>query len=465
LSPSQVGIFNLGLTISGIIGLVIIFGLDRAVVRQIAFYSGKGEKNLELGVISSSTVIVFILGFIFIPIFWLTIDQIALFLFRKPELAPVVKVLLLSVPFAMFTRLGMGILQAYKMMKSMVFFEQVLIPFFRIVGTILVISLFAKTLTWISISYTLMISLGSILALIYVGYTYQQRKRDHYPKRSYTELLQFAWPFFGASILNRTNTYTETLLLGGLSTSQQVGLFSVSFKLAVTLTIIFQAINTVAAPFIAEMFARSDHQKMEYQYKAITRWGFTLALPLGLIMCLNSYEIIMVLNPEYLAGVPVLQILSLSQLMYVLVGPVALILTMTNYVRLNLVDLFLTLILSIILDLLLIPRYGAIGAAYAGMISIVFINIIRLFQVYRLFRIHPYHKSYLKPIIASVISGAGFFLSKEIFANSSDLVRLITTSLVFLVVYSFVILLLRQEDTDREVFRLVFRDVISKRIG
>jgi len=217
------------------------------------------------------------------------------------------------------------------------------------------------------------------------------------------------------------------------------------------------------APFIAEMFAQSDQEKLSYQFKAVTRWGFTLALPLGLVMCLNAYDILAVLNPEYLAGVPVLQVLSLAQLVYLIVGPVALILTMTNYVRLNLADLLLTLVLSIVLDMMLIPRYGAYGAAIAGTISINFINLLRLVQVYKLFGIHPYNIGFLKPLAASALATLALLGISYLMTDFSHIVRLLATSFSFLVVFVVAILLFRQDETDREVFRIIFWDAITSR--
>jgi O-antigen/teichoic acid export membrane protein len=181
-------------------------------------------------------------------------------------------------------------------------------------------------------------------------------------------------------------------------------------------------------------------------------------------MCVNAYDIIAVLNPEYLSGVPVLQILSLSQLMFAIVGPVALILTMTHYVRLNLFDLLLTLILSVVLDLILIPRFGAVGAAIAGMISIIFINLIRLAQVYKLFGIHPYNLSYLKPLIASILAVLASLGAIHLLSDLSHLIRLFVVSFVILIVYGTAIMLFGQDETDRDVFRIIFRDAFTWRL-
>ena len=363
----------------------------------------------------------------------------------------------------MITRLAMGILQAYKLMKPLVLIDQIAVPLIRIIGTIILISVFAGSLTWISLSYVLMVVLGCGIALYIFFQYYRSRRSDYTPRRNYLDLLKFSWPLLGASLLNRTNTFTETLMLGGLSTSEQVGLFSVSFKLAITLTIISQAINTVVAPFIAEMFAKSDQANLSFQFKAVTRWGFILALPLGLITYLNSFDILTVLNPEYLSGTSVLRVLSLSQLVYVVVGPVALILTMTNYVRINLVDLLVTLVLSIILDLALIPRYGAFGAAIASTLSVLFINGLRLIQVYKLFGIHPYNLGYLKPIAASFFAYLAFLGTSYIIQFYAPIVRLFVTSSAFLAVYVTFFMVVRQDETDRDILRVILQDVTSRR--
>jgi len=54
LSPSDLGIYNLGFTVSSLFGLAIIFGLDRSIVRFIAYYIGIKDPEREIGVILSA---------------------------------------------------------------------------------------------------------------------------------------------------------------------------------------------------------------------------------------------------------------------------------------------------------------------------------------------------------------------------------------------------------------------------
>jgi len=462
LDPGDVGIFNLALTITGIIGLLVIFGLDRAVVRQIAYFLGKNEFERELGVTETSVGLVFLITFLVLPLSIILAHPLSTLLFRKPDLEPILRILIYSIPFVMLTRLAMGILQAYKQMKQLVLVEQIFIPFIRVLGTLFVIVLFVGSAPSIAFAYLLMSIIGSVVAIYVAGKYYFSRKGKAKPVLDYSGLLQLAWPLLGASLLNRTNTFTETLMLGIFSSSEQVGLFSVSFKIAVTLTVIFQAINIVIAPFIAELFAKEDHNELSHQFKAVTRWGFILTLPIGLFLFLTARDILTVLNPEYLEGVIVLQILSISQLMYAIVGPVAIILTMTHYMRLNLIDLLGTLGLSLVLDIIFIPRYGASGAALAGAISIVFINLVRLIQVYKFFGLHPYDAGYIKPLIASFIAviatvGVGHFA-----LDFSHIARILLLGFTLFLVYGMAIILFRFNNTDREVLQLLFHGVLAR---
>lgn len=464
LTPADVGLFNLSFTISGLIGLVVLFGLDRSIVRYVAYYWGKGDRPREIGGILSSVNILLVLISVTIPLFWFGADDLALHLFHKPALTPVLKVFILGVPFVTLTRLLMGVLQGYKRMKPLVLIEQISVPALRIVGMMVVIA-FTQTSKHVAYSFLIASVIGCVLGVIFTGRFFWARKGDEQPILLHSALLQYSWPLFGASLLNRTNTHTETLVLGILSSSEQVGFFTVSFKIAVTLTVIFQSINAIMAPFIAEIYSRGNIDRLAYQLKSVTRWIFTLTLPVALVIFLEAPDIMAVLKPEYIVGTPVLQMLTLSHLASVMMGPVAILLTMTRYARLNLLDLFLTLILSLILDFLLIPRYGAFGAAIAGTVSITFVNVLRLVQVYRNLGIHPYSWSTFKPILGGGIAFIVFLASSRLLGDISALWRLIALSFSVFLTYGVAIVTLCQEEIDSEIVSFLLSDLMGRTIG
>ena len=73
-------------------------------------------------------------------------------------------------------------------------------------------------------------------------------------------------------------------------------------------------------------------------------------------------------------------------------------------------------VITIGLDLLLIPRRGVIGAALAAGISMVLVNIIRLLEIWYLLGMQPYNKSMLKPLFAALATGGVTFYLNHLFS-------------------------------------------------
>jgi O-antigen/teichoic acid export membrane protein len=186
-----------------------------------------------------------------------------------------------------------------------------------------------------------------------------------------------------------------------------------------------------------------------------------LTLPIMMILIFTAPDILMIFNPSYREGVPVFQVLAFSQFTFAIVGPAALMLIMTHYMRLNLLDLFITLILSLILDFFLIPLYGALGAAVAGAIALVFINSLRLIQVYLLLGIHPFSKGYIKSILAACVAGlvtyGGILLLPDVL---QPVWRFFAISLLFGGIYILMIKVLGEDDADSETFRTLIKDLM-----
>ena len=89
-------------------------------------------------------------------------------------------------------------------------------------------------------------------------------------------------------------------------------------------------------------------------------------------------------------------ILAVSSLILVGTGMGGIILDMGGHTRLKLLNSVLRLATFLALDLLLIPRWGVVGAAVAALAGESLVNLLRLGEVYYLFRLLPYNRSFLR---------------------------------------------------------------------
>jgi O-antigen/teichoic acid export membrane protein len=457
LGPSEVGLVNLGISVVTLVGLVIIFGLDRTVVRYVAYYMGLEDQKRELGVVGSVLIILGVSTLIVLPIFWAASPVLANQVFGKPDLLSVLRILSLGLPFLALTRVLLGVAQAYKQMTPILIIEQVTVPTLRVLVLVGLALLVGASSPAAALSYTLAGAAGCLPAIFFARRIYRQRRGKTSPARGVGILLHFSFLAMLSIILNRTNTQTETLVLGAFSTSEQVGIYTVGLKATIFISIFIDALATVFTPFIAELYARKDFLRLAQQLKTVNRWALTLALPMAIILFIGSPDLMALLGPGFEAGVPVLRLLVIAQVAYVVLGPGGLMLMMTDYNRLNLINAVLNLALSLVLDLVLIPRYDAIGAAVAGAITIIFVNLLRLYQTHRFLHMHPYSLSYLKPIAAGLGAAAAALAAGAWLSTAFYLIRLAGLSMVVLGVYIGLLLLLRLEDEDRSLIQTFVR--------
>ena len=103
------------------------------------------------------------------------------------------------------------------------------------------------------------------------------------------------------------------------------------------------------------------------------------------------------------------------------------------------------------LDLLLIPRWGVLGAASAVTLVGILINTLRIIEVFVLLRIWPYDLSFLKPVTAGAIALAASYLVSQWLASVQTLLQVIAGGLTIWASYAGAIVALRLSDEDRLV--------------
>jgi O-antigen/teichoic acid export membrane protein len=109
---------------------------------------------------------------------------------------------------------------------------------------------------------------------------------------------------------------------------------------------------------------------------------------------------------------------------------------------------------SIVLDWLLIPKYGLAGATIAGLSTIIFVNVLRVVEVWVTLKIHPFRRDLLKPITAGLATlGAVHFLRMAVPVHS--LLLDLGWMALFVASYSLIIVALKLDQDDRLILRAV----------
>lgn len=168
--------------------------------------------------------------------------------------------------------------------------------------------------------------------------------------------------------------YAPAILVGFLGSHEDVAIYSVAARICMIVGLLQFAANIVIAPRFAGLFDRSDFEGLEHVAKSSSVIITCAAAPILLVFALFSPEVMSIFGHEFRDGAGVLLILLLGQLINVATGSVGTLLMMTGYEehlgRLTLISAVLLLLVCV----LTIPSYGAVGAAIGATSSLAFLN-------------------------------------------------------------------------------------------
>ena len=158
-------------------------------------------------------------------------------------------------------------------------------------------------------------------------------------------------------------------------------------------------------------------------------WGFILVF---------SRELLSIFGTEFEKGTGVVVLVCFGQLVKTLVGHAGPMLAMIGKTSMNLLITIITLVLLAVLNLVLIPKFGIIGAGVANLATVTVTSLLELYFIHYFLRIHPFRKDFIKPVIAALVSTGGIYLLKKILPGNvpvTILLMMVFTSFYFSLLY------------------------------
>ncbi|HOB90195.1 MAG TPA: flippase, partial [Candidatus Colwellbacteria bacterium] len=227
-----------------------------------------------------------------------------------------------------------------------------------------------------ALAYAIGAGLGTIAVFIPLK-KYFQGIWKSFDKKLVKPIIVSAWPFGLVSLLGIVMINIDMIILGLISTAEQVGFYSAAQKPIQFIYLIPSLISAAFLPSLSRLACKNDKKdcfrdRIEQGIKAT----LLIALPAALGGVILAEPIMLLLyGPEYLAGTMSFLVLCLT---FVVVFPSALIVNAAFAAEKNqkefIIYAFLGIAGKIVLDLILIPRLGIIGAAISTFLNQIIIN-------------------------------------------------------------------------------------------
>jgi O-antigen/teichoic acid export membrane protein len=184
-----------------------------------------------------------------------------------------------------------------------------------------------------------------------------------------------------------------------------VGVYQVVYPLATLLTLALSAFGFLTMPVLSEHHAEGRDEEFRGLYRTLSKWVFATSLPVLLVYLVLPRTVIGVtFGQEYVEGALALAVLAVGFGSHAVVGPNTNALTSLGHSRLVMYDSVGAALSNVALNVVLVPRYGIVGAAAATTVSYVLVNGLMSAQLYRLAGIQPFSRGLVALGVAGTLA-------------------------------------------------------------
>jgi len=382
LSPEAFGSLEMIFTVTGLLGLIMNCGLNNSVQR---FYWDKDTTAEHQRSIVTSGLVAQILfgctavlvGLVFIP-------------FSLPFIEkwgwPVTGVALVA------ALLVMALSQWVQYILDVIRLHFSPWRFFLLALTSRAISLVFGLIAVVALALGVdgLLSAQALVLLLVMPWAIWLIRKDlrlaSFDRTWFRELVHFGYPFIFAGLAYWIFGSMDRWMLASMTSIEEVGIYSVAFRFASVVLFVAAAFGQAWSPVAIKI--RTDHpEKYRQIYGQVLLLLVFVMLTVGGGVALFAGEIVYLIMPrEYLPSALPLAILSFGILLQATqqVTAVGISLERKTYLFARLA--WITALVNLVANWLLIPNFGAAGAAWATLIAYVVLTINYMLYTQRL---HP----------------------------------------------------------------------------
>ena len=427
LTVEQNGFYTITLGFLDILPSLCLFGTGTAIVRQISYNQGKNKYETTNRVITTGIIFALLSSIIITIIFIFVADYFLLLLHGNLNYIIEFRLFIASIPLTTLLGTFISINRGFNKTNVKIIFEDLLK---NVVFTSLILLLIfilpkanSESLFLFSIIAFVSTLLPPVLAIFYskkIFNSFKGIKSKHsFNIKILKELLKLALPYFFAEFFLRFLNYTDVFFLGYYLDPNLVGLYGAAKTISRYIPLISLAFVFIFVPFFSKLLGTNAYNQLNRKYKLVAKWIYLVSFPFFLIIFSFPNETILFLaKADYLPSARFLQILCISSLVLSLSSINTIGVVSTGKTKLFIIPYTISIIVSVFLNIIMIPHLGLYGAAFAFLISILTRDSILFLRFYKNTNLHPFSKNLIKIIAISIFGTIYLFFTNTILIDA-----------------------------------------------
>jgi len=387
LSPSEYGLFALGVTILSATALLGNLGLYEGIARNIP-RSDNPDQVFTTGLLVAIGFSVTLGGAIIL------LSPLIAARLLGTEFTPILRVVGIGIPLMVVFKVITG---GFRGREDAV--GRVATQNFLMRGSIFALVLIGITLGYGAMGATVGWVVGLTITAVGGLSLLEWRNGLLAPLRDWREafagevapLVRFSLPLMGAATIWQLLQETDNLFIGYYLQSADLGVYDAAFTLGRLVMLFFWPVGFLLLPVFSNLETAKNQDEINHLYTLITKWMTALTLPVVLFLATFPKLILStVFTPSFGRGGIALTIIAVTFFTHVVAGANRQTLTALGNSTAVFKGMIGALFLNILLNILLIPQLGVEGAALATAISYGLLNVFYNILLYMIVDIQPF---------------------------------------------------------------------------
>lgn len=230
------------------------------------------------------------------------------------------------------------------------------------------------------------------------------------------KILLLSLPFALFGIFQRLHTYLDSVLLSFISGDYYVGIYQVSFKIIFALQFLPLAFTASLYPAMS-FYWKNNHEQLKTTLRRSLDYLLLISIPISVGIFLLADKIILIFDNAYQESYWPLRISILSLIFIFINFPLGSLLNACDKQSKNTKNMLIVLIFSVIFNIVLIPKFQAIGASVVVLFSNLLMFILAIIECKKIIKYNLLKNNFfifVKILIASLFMSVFIYFLKDL---------------------------------------------------
>lgn len=236
-------------------------------------------------------------------------------------------------------------------------------------------------------AWALPVTIGMVAALLVLGRQVRDAERRGEGRRWWPpadgrrSIVRFAVPRTISVGLEQSVLWLDVVLVGVLAGTAPAGVYGGASRLIAAGLIIDTAIRVVVSPRFSSFLHQGKLESAQWMYRLAAMWLVIFSTPIYIVLGVFATAVLGWFGPGFVAGSTALGVLAIGSIITMAAGNVHSVLLMSGHSGWAAFNKFVVLVLNVIMNIVLVPMIGIIGAAIAWAVSMVVDALLAIIEV------------------------------------------------------------------------------------